>query len=133
MGRPPRPFLGAKSKRLQLEETCKVFEDLRAYVASEPQLSGFLPAVLELEEQARQLVQGVTDVEPLNATPPASMPNKHFAERVMEIVSRLPAVGHDFDDESKLALGRLLENLVVGVTGTIYLDFSEVVPREKAP
>jgi hypothetical protein len=119
-------------QRSRLEETCRVFEDLRAYVASEPQLSEFLPAAVELEAQARQLAKGETDVPPLNAVPAASMPSKYFAERIIEMISRSPAAGHDFDDEAKLGLGRLLENLVIGVTGTIFSDFPEVVPREKA-
>jgi hypothetical protein len=116
-----------------LEKTRSVFEQLRMYVASEPQLSDFLPVVLELEEQARRLAEGITDVPALNAKLPDAMPSKYLAERVMKIVSKLPAVGHDFDEVTKLGLGRLLENLVVGVTGTIFSRFPEVVPREQAP
>lgn len=114
-----------------LDETRRVFEELRRYVASEPQLSGFLSVVLELEEQARSLVIGKKDVPALTAKLPTSIPSKHLAEQITEIVSKLPAVGEDFDEDTKLGLGRLLENLVIGVTGFVFSDFPELTRLER--
>jgi hypothetical protein len=117
--------------RVQLDQTRQVFEDLRAYIAAQPELSEFLPVAAELEQQAEQLAGGRSDIGPLIAGAPASMPSRYFAEAIIRIVSRLPPIGPDLANDAKLGLARLLENLVVGITGSIFLGFPDAVPRAK--
>lgn len=110
-----------------LLETAQVFEKLRAFICGEPRLAAFGPAARQLEEQARSLASGNTNITPLDPKTTARMPSRELAKKITAIVSELPAVGENFDDETKLALGRLLENLVIGITGAIFSAFPEVI------
>ena len=115
--------------KAELEQTCRVFAELRAYIAQEPQLSKFLAVAMELEAQARQLAKGETEVGALAAVPPTSIPSRALAENVIEIIAGLPAIGDDFDERNKRGLARLLENLVLGITGTVFREFPDVIPH----
>lgn len=116
--------------QLDLQATHKVFEELRTYVLSEPDLVAFAPVALELETQARRLSEGMTEIPPLAAPIPDAVPSEVLAAHVIAIVSHLPAVGHDFDPASKLRLARLLTNLVDGITGTVFRDFPHLIPHD---
>lgn len=106
----------------QLEETRHVFAHLRAYIAGQPELSLLLPVANELAAQAERLARGETELGPLTSRVPKLRVREDLAQRIVAIVSQLPAIGQDFDEEAKLALAVLLENLVVGITGALVLD-----------
>jgi hypothetical protein len=120
------------STEVTLERTRQVLSELRTYAETEQALAEFVPVLLELEEQARQLAAGRTSIGALTAALPARMPSRDIAINVTAIVSKLPVVEDDFDDAKRLPLARLLENLVVGVTGTIFSEFPDVVPHDEA-
>lgn len=113
-----------------LQRTHAVFAELRAYAEGESRLSDFVPVLIELEHQARLLAQGGTEVPSLEATLPSAMPSRDLAVQVTAIVSKLPPVGRDFDEAKRILLARLLENLVVGITGTIFAQFPDVIPHD---
>ena len=113
-----------------LDETRRVFRKLRKYVANEPELIEFVSVTAELDEQAQLLQSGSADIPPLRATSPPRLPNRYFAERVASIIRELPPVGYDFPSDLQLGLAKLLENLVVGVTGAIFLEFPELMREE---
>lgn len=113
-----------------LRRTSEVFTELRAYAEMEPRLSNFVPVLIELQEQARLLAQGATSVPALSSVPPSLMPSRELAVKITEIVSKLPPVEDDFEKSMLEPLADLLENLVVGVTGTIFSQFPDVIPHD---
>jgi len=75
-----------------LRRTHSVFAELTAYAEGEPQLADFVPALIELQEQGRLLVEGDVNVSPLQSTLASTMPSRELAVKVTEIVSKLPPV-----------------------------------------
>ena len=106
----------------QLEETRRVFEQLRGHIAGQRELSQLLPVAIELELQAEKLAKGENEIGSLTSSIPKIGLPKHLAEPIIAIVSRLPPIGQDFSEDTKLALATLLGNLVVGITGSLILD-----------
>lgn len=112
------------------EQYAKMFACLREYIENEPLLVGFGGAAEQLYDQARGLAEGRTEVPDLDVSSPCAIPNRRLAEKIMKIVSRLPAV--DFREENpveQLLVARLLGNLVRGVTGAVFSSFPDVIPR----
>lgn len=113
-----------------LELAHTVLSDLSRYVSEAPELSGFVPVANELEQQAADLCGGSLHVPRLKARVPSGIPTREYAQEIAAIVARFPPVEEGLTSEEAGAVARLLENLVVGVSGFIFRDFPELIPRD---
>ena len=114
-----------------LQQTAEVFGALREFAVADEHLADFRTIVCELETQAIGLARGNRRVPSVQVSHPPRIPSRAHAKRFVEIMARLPSLEDDVDEATRLAYGRLLENLVIGVTGAIYTDFPELVPHDK--
>jgi hypothetical protein len=109
----------------------EVFDELSTYVKGEPRLIEFVPAMWELREQARAVAAGQRRVPMMPTTSTKTIPDRALAERIVEIMSKLPQVDAATDDQASVLAGaQLLGNLVVAITHAVYGSFPDVVPRE---
>jgi len=104
--------------------------DLSRYVSAEPELSEFVPVATELEQHAVQLRHGSLHVPHLKSRVPRAIPSREHAQEIATIIARFPPMEAHFTSEEEGAVARLLENLVVGVSGFIFRDFPDLIPRE---
>lgn len=109
-----------------------VFAELKEYFQQHSDMSEFAPVAAELEQQAKQLRLRRLKVPPLNSPIPEFMPSRIHAQKVMQLISRLRPVGDEIDQIETIAIARVVENLVVGVTGTIFRQYPELF-RSAAP
>lgn len=107
-----------------------VFAALREYAESDAAMSSFIPVLRELEHQSGSVAAGELEVPTLEAEAPVQIPSRDHARRVIEIVSRLPSLPEKFEQDKKIVVARLLENLVVAITGTIFVAFPDLIPHE---
>lgn len=117
-----------KTPTVDFEGFHAVFVELDEFVTSDPALGAFGEAVTTLREQARQLTLGVRDL-PIIARSSAVIPDRVRAGRLVEIISHLPPMEGGELLADRLALARLLGNLVNGITHAIFSQFPELVPR----
>jgi hypothetical protein len=108
-----------------------VIDELNSFVKSEPLLKEFVPAMSEVHEQARAVAGGQRHVPAMQKTSTKTIPDRALAQRIIEIMSKLPQVDPATDDRASVLAGaQLLGNLVVAITHAVYGSFPDVVPRD---
>jgi hypothetical protein len=113
---------------IDLEQLQDVFRDLERLVESEPALSPFRSNARQLREAAEGLATGRFDVPALAEGRCPSVPTRELATRILRILEPLPCL--DGDEPMSLArgVGRLLGNLVNGVTHDLYANYEDLIP-----
>jgi len=110
-----------------------IFAELKEYFQQHSEMSEFALVAAELEQQAKQLrLRKRLKVPPLNSPIPQFMPSRIHAQKVMQVISQLRPLGDEIDQIETIAIARVVENLVVGVTGTIFRQYPELF-RSAAP
>jgi hypothetical protein len=105
-----------------------VVDELHRYVASEPRLAEFLPELREVREQAWRLAQGGKTIRALPRTLTRSMPDRSVAQRIVEIMAKLPPLSpQEMDHESVGLFAQLVGNLVVAITHAIFVRYPELM------
>jgi hypothetical protein len=108
-----------------------VFVRLREYAKGDAELSVFAAVLDELVQQVTSVMRGNLHVPKLKSSP-GSVPSAAHAREIIRIIADLPSVDDDLEDSRRLAIAKILENMVVGITGSIYSEYPEVIPRDKA-
>jgi hypothetical protein len=116
-----------------LQQILSVFGELNAYVQRENELKDFLNIAAELHDQATGLARGALNVPDLQVEKGPRIPTRAHAQAILDILSALPPVSTDIDLATRLGIGKLLANLVQGVTYSLYSEFSDLIPRGNGP
>jgi hypothetical protein len=112
-----------------LNKISDVFDSLRVYIDGESELASFQEIACELQAQAKRLAGGEVRVPELRTLKGPKIPSDVHARAILDILSRLPPVDDHIDYGIRLGIGKLLGNLLAGVTHSLYSDFSYLVPR----
>jgi hypothetical protein len=107
-----------------IEAFVRTFEALRSYIYRTTELERLRSAADDLVKNARNVKFGILDIPP-PLGPPGRVPSREHAAQIMTITNLLPPV-RNLDSATTLALGRLIEHLVVGMTGSIIRDFPDI-------
>lgn len=90
------------------------FAELDDLVASEPQLCAFAEATKTLREQAAGLARGDLNISPLGTRNSQRIPSRSHAVSISNIVAKMFGPDESEDRALRLAVARLMGNLVDG-------------------
>lgn len=110
------------------EDIHRAVSALMGYVERHEKLRDFLPALKELEANARRLALGDFSLEPLRATAPENLPDRETAVAIVELVGRI--AGPEDDDEPRVrrALAILHGNVVEAIMHAVFVSYPDAVP-----
>jgi hypothetical protein len=103
------------------------FEELHAFVSSEPVLAQFVSATTELCAIGRRA--RADEMVELTVSPEATarIPTRELAARILAIVNLAPGPIIDEDEESKRKIGLMHINLVRAVVHAILVDYPDLM------
>ena len=110
----------------------EVLTELSDFVSGEPRLSAFGPGVTQVRDQARALARGEKQFPSLPNASTGAIPDRALAERLVEIISRMPEVNPDEVDRDSLRMfAQLNANLFSAIVFAIFSSFPDVIPRQR--
>jgi hypothetical protein len=119
---------GTFGMMVDFQTTYDVLDELHSYVASEPSLAAFVSGVREVRDQALALARGHRSVPVMPPPQRRILTDRALAEKIVEIVSRLPPVYPGSSDPASVRLGAQLRgNLVVAITYAVFDSFPELL------
>lgn len=116
---------------IDLEQLSAVFQELERLVESEEALAAFRPNARLLREAAEQLAEGNLQVRTLAPGHCPTIPTRALAARLLRALDPLPCLDGDEPMDLARGVGRLLGNLVNGVTHEIYRNYDDLIPGSK--
>ena len=103
------------------------FDELHAFVSSEPMLAQFVSATTELCAIGRRARAGEAVELTVSPEATARIPTRELAARILTIVNRAPGAVVDEDEESKRMIAFMHINLVRAVVHAIFVDYSDLM------
>jgi hypothetical protein len=116
-----------------LRRMYEVLRELEAFVLADPRLAEFVAPVRELCAQAKALRDGATEISPLSAGVPRTIPDRNVAIELVRILSRFPSVDPELATPEQLRpIASLLANVERVIVRPMWSTFPDVIPREPA-
>ena len=122
--------MGQNRSAMDTDALARGFEELYAYIASEPRLLSFVAAADRLRVQAASLARGDLRIERIERELNAVIPTRQLATGIVDIMDRFPMLEESETLEFIKAYAQLLGNLVNGITCVIFRSYPDLMRRD---
>jgi hypothetical protein len=108
-----------------------VVDELHDLVTGDPRLQDFLAEMTEVRAQAESLALGSRSIVAMPRKARRGLPDRETAERIVDILGKLPPIEPELDDPQEVRLAaQLLGNLVVALTHAVFVSYPELMRGE---